>query len=403
MVVGSACALLTACDATVGLDTTRSTFTDLLVPGACRLNDDLSVTRISAMMLLDGREAILPTDKLRRQPMPVGDLINAGDFGFNLPQSRPIETDKEAIVERASGAPTEGVGLQINEVGYHWSGGEERSRDGRLVVFLMDSSSSLIGENARTSDLKLELATDLADERITFFRELLGMLPEEDWVSLLWFNGSFPTLHDDRESGISYSRPTRNRDVINDGLTELSLKETGTTPLAAGLDLTMKSLIDENRDLNSVVIMFTDGVEERDASTDVTIEQVTELYEQHDPPIPVIVLELQPDEATGFHTGRSRELVELACRTGGEYLFLEKASNFSGAKRLPIVRNRITGTWWLTVTTTLGGSDFGPDEYLLSSELSLTLDGKSRAAPLVRSREDERSEEFRDTRLWFYK
>ena len=388
--------LLGACDKTVGLDPTRPTFTDLLVPGACKAQDDLRYADVSVMMLLDGDEAILPTTRLRRQPAPVGELLDVNDFRFTLPATTPIEVEQAGFAEPQGGGTQEGVGLQPDALEFQWSGGEDRARDEKLVVFLLDSSGSLIGEDPRTMGIDVDKASDLNDERITFFRELLGVLDADDFVSLVWFKESFPVFDD------LYSRPTKNRDVIKSGLNDLGFQESGTTPLADALDQTLVSLIDFNKDLNPVVVLFTDGIEDGDVSSK-TLAEVTQKYAQHVPPVPVIVLELKPDEATTYHKTRSRALVDLACATGGEHLYLERAAESSERSNLrPIVRNRITGAWRLKVQTTLDNAQLFPaGEYFLSSELSLTLDEKSRSAPLVRARDNEG--EFGDSRLWFYK
>ena len=381
---------------------TEASFTRLIVPGACKLVGDLGRIRVSAMMQVDEQEALLPIDTLRGQSQPLGEQLSAQDFEF---WSSPISiaTDQDAFVERVGDSPPVGVDLRVDDLTFHWSGGEHRKHKERLVLFLLDSSSSLIGENPQTSSLTLEHASDLADERFTFFRELLKLLPEDDWVSLVWFNGHFPTIDMDELTGDAFSRPTRDRDLTAEGLMRVSFLEEGSTPLAAALSDTLSALIDAHSDLNPVVILFTDGVEEGDVSSGVSLQEVTRSYETHAPPIPVIVLQLQPHADTGYPQGRDRELVDLACRTGGEHIFLEQASDFSNRAHLQMmVRNRVAGAWWLNVETTLDSPEFGPGAYFLSSELALTLDGKTRSASMVRAR-DDRYGGFSDTRLWFHK
>jgi hypothetical protein len=261
-------------------------------------------------------------------------------------------------------------------------------------------------------------ASDPRDERLTFFKNLVRLpyIPVETYFSLVWFDQRQPHVTTE------FATPTRNRDVMVcpagsdgatcrldkafDGLSQLERGEIGSTPLADALDQTYNIVINgkDTKKFNPVVILFTDGTERGDSSgSDKTLSQVTQTYANHTyggqaSPVPVIVLHLQPRLASGFKQGRDPELYALACATGGEYVFIERADEFTTSNTLePLVANRIAGAWKLRVTST-DTIGLGAGQYLLSSELSLTLGGKKESTALTSS-----DDETEDTRLWFVK
>ncbi|MCA9560865.1 MAG: VWA domain-containing protein [Myxococcales bacterium] len=395
-----AAASLSGCDSTVGLDPTRPTFTRLLVPGACKVSDDLQMIDISVMML-DGTTALLPDDRLQREFEPISQLLSHEDFRFARTADSTLDTAEVAVALGEDSGMQQGVDLRTLSLEFDYSGGADRQQDRRLVVLLMDHSGSLVGEDPFTQMITPGNATDREDQRIAFFQQLVNNLPREYLVSLVSFKGSFVNIT------AEYSTPQPNRENIAEGIGELQFDESGRTPLADALDQTLTRIIDSqgNRDLNPVVILFTDGVEDGDASA-TNLEAVTERYANHaGGPVPVIVMQLQPPIPTGgspgFARGRDLGLVNLACRTGGEHLFIEAPAEFTESQNLQaIVRNRIVGTWRLRTETTMNRAAFPPDNYFLSTELTVTLGGRSRSQALSRG---SSGRDFDDTRLWFNK
>ncbi len=391
---------LAGCDSTVGLDPTRPTFTRLLVPGACEVSDDLQMIDISVMML-DGTTALLPDDRLQREFQPVSELLSHEDFAFARTADSTLDVPEVGIALGENSGMQQGVDLRTLSLQFEYSGGEERQQDRRLVVLLMDHSGSLIGEDPFTQMINTANATDREDQRIAFFQQLVNNLPREYLVSLVSFKGSFVNITE------QFSTPQPNRENIADGIGELQFDEGGLTPLADALDQSLTRIIDSegNRDLNPVVILFTDGVESGDTSA-TNLQAVTERYASRaGGPVPVIVMQLQPpiptDGSPGFTRGRNPDLVNLACRTGGEYLFIEAPAEFTESQNLQsIVRNRIVGTWRLRTETTMNRAAFPPDNYFLSTELTVTLGGRSRSQALSRG---SSGRDFDDTRLWFNK
>lgn len=254
---------LAGCDSTVGLDPTRPTFTRLLVPGACEVSDDLQMIDISVMML-DGTTALLPDDRLQREFQPVSELLSHEDFAFARTADSTLDVPEVGIALGENSGMQQGVDLRTLSLQFEYSGGEERQQDRRLVVLLMDHSGSLIGEDPFTQMINTANATDREDQRIAFFQQLVNNLPREYLVSLVSFKGSFVNITE------QFSTPQPNRENIADGIGELQFDEGGLTPLADALDQSLTRIIDSegNRDLNPVVILFTDGVESGDP-TDV--------------------------------------------------------------------------------------------------------------------------------------
>ena len=63
--------------------------------------------------------------------------------------------------------------------------------------------------------------------------------------------------------------------------------------------------------------------------------------------------------------------------------------------------NRIVGVWRLSAQSTLSNAGFDPGGWLLSTQIAVTLAGRSLSADLQRARES--SGTFSDTRVWFSK
>ena len=192
---------------------------------------------------------------------------------------------------------------------------------------------------------------------------------------------------------------------IAEGCARIGMIGPGAPQMAALHDEFVDLMLRLQEDNAVRVILFTDGVEDGDASA-TNLEAVTERYANHaGGPVPVIVMQLQPPIPTGgspgFARGRDLGLVNLACRTGGEHLFIEAPAEFTESQNLQaIVRNRIVGTWRLRTETTMNRAAFPPDNYFLSTELTVTLGGRSRSQALSRG---SSGRDFDDTRLWFQK
>lgn len=398
-------ALLTAiagCDSTVGLDPTPPSFTKLLVPGACKATENLQMVDLSVLML-NGPDPILPNTRILRETKPVGETITRDAFTFTPVAGVNDTGETNAFARAEMSGRTAGVDLRADDVYFEYTGGEERKNDKRLVVILMDHSGSLKGEDpyVATRPIDVQQATDRNDQRISFFQQLVRSFPDDWFVSLVSFNESFPNFDP------TFASPTRNHQVIQDGFQILGRDETGLTPLADTLDQTITRIIDNDvaSDLNPVVILFTDGVEEGDNSAK-SIEEVTSRYAGHPKgKIPVIVLQLQPPPNSRFPRGRDASLVDLACRTGGEHIFIENANELTGSQELPtMVRTRIVGTWKVPTQTTLARQEHAPDNYFVSTELTVTLGtvvGKKVSRPFRIAQPE--TVEGDDTRLWFQK
>lgn len=375
----------------VALDPTRPILTRMVAAGACAVSDDLQMVDMS-VLLLDGQYPLLPDDFIAREVRPVAELLTPDRFTFVQLDSRPSGFEEPGFVERVGSDEAFPVYLQAEAVNFHYVGGVERKDKDKLVVFAIDHSGSLVGADPQNGEVEVSRASDPADGRIAFARQLLGSLPESWFASLVWFN-DLPTVTPE------YANPTRDREVISGGLTQLQTQEAGRTALADAIDQAYTRVISagDNADLNPVIVLITDGVEEGDVSTRTLAEAKAKLL-AHKPPVPVIVLHVQPSEGSGLPRGRSPELVDLACETGGEYIFLERAEEFmdSTANLAWMVRERLTGIWRVTTWTSMKALDSGA--YLLSTEMEITLGLNDRSVRLAAARDGI---EFHDTRLWF--
>jgi hypothetical protein len=380
-----ALAALVGCDSTVGLDTTKSQFTNILVPGACRVGDDLGLVDVSALLLNGPESSLTPTSKLRGLSGFVGDYLTPANFEYaHVPSGSGLEKVGFTEPDRVPAA------LLAEGLEYLFPGGEAAQSKDRLVVFLMDSSGSLIGEGPRGGGVDVANASDRNDERITFFSQLLRSLPSaSDNVSLIWFN-DLPVIRPE------YATPTRNREIIDQGLNdEVQFAERGQTQTAAALDAALNSVILANDSLNPMVILFTDGVEDEDA---IDLTAVTERYmTAAGQPIPVIVMDLQPRAGSDLAQGRDPKLLDLACKTGGEYIFLPNAQEFTESRNLlSMVRNRLRGVWRVRTRSDMNTLP-GGQEYFLSTVLTASVGESQNSFPM------ENVPGLEDTRLWFYK
>ena len=421
-------AVTLGCDSTVGLDPTRRSFTKLLVAGGCAQegSENLSFVDLNVLVMAAtdvGQVQLLPNERLAREPKSIGDTLTPQSFQFVPPNIDGAESADRGVAEpEAPGGARVGIDLQPQNLEFVWNGGEARKDDDRLVVLLLDNSGSLEGLDPRTGAFAPAAASDEKEQHITWFQDfvLSEALPAEStWFSLVSFQNRLPELTD------AFAVPTRNRDVLHNpdvanpepegenGLAKIGRKEGGQTPLASALDRTYEAVIKANPDLNPVIVLFTDGVEESDdpdknigdVST-VGLDAVVPKLAGHTfdgavTPVPVIVMHLQPSVGSGYRRGRDKRLAELACKTGGAYLFLERADDFQTNDDLqPMVRSLVTGHWRLTAQTTLDNAAIPSGPVLVSAELGLELGGVTRSVPMVLNRE---SSSVRDGRLWYFK
>lgn len=401
---GLAALSMGGCDSTVGLDPTRPSFTGITVPGACKVDDALNYVDVSVILLGQDGEGILPDDQIQRESRSVDELLDNRSFSWQILGDSEFMGAGEGVANGVNTGAIDGVGLLAESVQYEFTGGNDRKNDQRLVVFALDHSGSLIGEDLINGGVDINSATDIRDERIAFFRTLTNQLPDAVYLSLVAFQGQLPII-DAGEDNNGPAIPTRNRDLINTSLVELESGSTSTTPLARMLNDTLTSVINPNNDLNASLVLFTDGVETGDPTDSPDRAGLKKAIDDYAAAgVPVFVIQLEPPLSSGYAQGRDPLLVDLACRTGGEYLFIEDAREFTDprANLANLVKNRLRGAWKVRTKTTLSNPSFMPDTYFVSTQLTVALGSlASHSARLALSRDSQR--DFEDTRLWFEK
>ncbi|MFZ4737809.1 MAG: vWA domain-containing protein [Bradymonadia bacterium] len=406
----------------------RRGFDRLLVAGGCAQSNraDLGEVSLNVALMVPtqvGLVPILPFDRIAQVSTLVGETLSPESFTFGPPLVDGERANDVGVAEpEVPEGERVGVDLQPSGLEFVWNGGEARKDDERLVVLMLDNSGTLEGLDPRTGAYAPQTASDEKEQHITWFQNfvLSEALPAETtWFSLVSFQNRLPELT------AEFSAPTRNRDVLHNpdvatpepvnenGLAKIGRKEGGATPLASALDRTYDAVIAQNPDLNPVIVLFTDGVEASDDpdknigdSSPVSLESVVPTLVNHTvdgvaSPVPVIVLHLQPTVGSGYRRGRDKDLADLACATGGSYIFLERADDFQTNNDLePLVRSLLEGHWRLTTRTTLDDDSIPDGPVLLSTELQLELGDVTRSAPMTFDRNDS---DRRDGRLWFYK
>ena len=359
--------------------------TDLLVPGACPVTDDLSVIEVSAVVV--GEE-----DAIGPQSTPPS-------FEF----TRLAEDPAGSLPGRLTGLDVFDVGLTVESAEFRPSGGADRRDDSRLVLLMVDSSGSLRGRDVVTEEVDDGKASDKDDQRFAFLKRFIGDLPREHFISLISFNNEIPSI-DPGDSNDGPAVPTRNRDIIEQGLDDLEQAEEGATPLARALVDGKASIIDSNTDLNPMVILLTDGIEGGDPTDDAQRSRLRAAINSYEAAqIPVIVLQLQPPEAAGTPRGRDPLLVELACRTGGEHFFVEEPEEFTAAESLlsSMLMYRLAGAWILRTRVDMGGASLRSGSYFLSTVLGVNFGDGWSTEHLAAPRDPLLG--FLDTRLWLTK
>ena len=406
----------------------RRSFDRLLVAGGCAQNSRADLGEVSVNVALIGPTQvglvpILPFDRIAQASTLVGETLSPESFTFGAPLIDGERANDVGVAEaEVPDSERVGVDLQPSGLEFVWNGGEARKNDERLVVLMLDNSGSLEGLDPRTGAYFPGAASDEKEQHITWFQNfvLSEALPAETtWFSLVSFQNRLPELTE------AFSAPTRNRDVLHNpdvatpepenenGLAKIGRKEGGATPLASALDRTYDAIIAQNPDLNPVIVLFTDGVEESDDPdknigdvSSETLESVVPKLANHTydggvTPVPVIVLHLQPSVGSGYRRGRDKDLADLACATGGSYIFVERADDFQTNKDLePLVRSLLEGHWRLTTRTSIDDTSIPDGPVLLSTELQAEIGDVTRSAPMTFDRNDS---DRRDGRLWFYK
>lgn len=432
------------CDSTVGLDPTLPSVRKAMVVGACPTPgvDDLSRVNLSVLLESDDGRSADPKFKLLEQKQTLQELIRADSFSFELNADAVGDQTTTAIsgatAVRAGTDNRETISFAASSIDFRAPGYppsnstvpvDQNQRDAidarsKLVVFALDNSGSLIGLDSRpmsmTSGVFLEeAASDRGDNRQVFFDEMLDVLDPRDFVSLVKISterANIVPCEDSCTPGNLHlcSLPTTDRSVVRCGLQAMARGEGGTTPLNQVLKDIYNTVILPNSDLNPVLVLFTDGSEEDDTisslqGADGAINLYANGYQNNglQAPVPVIVLHLdqkpiatadQNNGGFGFSSGRDDRLMELACSTGGDYLFLEGAEEMTSGRLgslSRIVRNRIEGTWSVTTETGLG--ELAADSWYVSTTMRVNVANKQLSFAMERG---DVSDPSSDSRLW---
>ena len=216
------------------------------------------------------------------------------------------------------------------------------------------------------------------------------------------------------------SNPVRDRDSTECSLTAVTNESTGNTPMNAVLSEIYRNIIANQNvsgDLNPVVVLFTDGAEENDESIDALLEEGGALdlyakgYENNflQAPVPIIVLHLdqrpEAEAAWGYRRGRDARLMQLACATGGEYLYFANNEELTDGQKYgdlgAFIRNRIKGHWAVDVNANFAELDAG--DWSVATSVRVELPGSTISQELSRRQSAVNNNAAVDRRLWFSK
>jgi Mg-chelatase subunit ChlD len=390
----------------------------------------------------DGRSAG-PDFKLLEQKQTLQEIIRANNFSFEL-NADSVGNNSGSIIPgatatQAGAAESETIQFSATSVEFTAPGYppaddplamDQNQKDaidakGKLIVFALDNSGSLLGSDDRQDTLVVNTYNDMAasdrgDNRKVFFDQMLDLFNPRDHVSLVKIStngGNIIDCNDSCTAGSLHlcSTPTRERSVVRCGLQALATDEAGTTPINQVLKDIYRRVILNSTDLNPVVVLFTDGAEDDDTiesllGPDGAIELFANGYQNNalTAPVPVFVLHLDQkpiaaaaveDGGFGFRAGRDERLMQLACATGGDYIFLEGAEEMTSGRLgslSRIVRNRIEGAWTVTAETGLG--ELEAADWYVSTTMRVTVANKQLSFAMERG---DVSDPSSDSRLWF--
>jgi len=425
---------LFGCDSTVALDTTLPSLRDVYVSGVCPVegSDDqlaLSVVLLSQNENKDKSANLLPTDRVQKERKNVGELLKTDSFTFSLPSIAAAEVgDIDGVAYMThDDDPSAVSSLAINplDVSFDYVAGEEGQSASPYVIFVMDQSSSHIGQTS--SEIVLNKATDSTDQRISFFTQVIKNLPESYYASIISYRGNFDDAQEtDNPTNIPLSlNPSQKYEYEEDGVARKTSGEELLTQRLRGFTVkanlefgsprikALKSAYElateaiasppaNSNGLRPVVVLYTDGVEDGDSSgLSDSLSDIAALYAAADIPVHVVHLNL-PITFDPSERLRDQELAELACATRGDYLFVQNSKSFSESKTLqPILNNRIDGRWKLTLESTLNTNSFpGEQGYLFNSALQVTLGAETKTYSIAKAMDGSPS---KDQRVWIFK
>jgi len=194
-----------------------------------------------------------------------------------------------------------------------------------LKILVMDHSASLDGltPDGEISDTP---ATDRFGHRRAFFTRWAENLPASVYISLVKMNDQGQNITGcEPEDGCEpaprlCSNPTQNRAVVTCGLEALDAEAAGRTNLNHTLRSVFRSLVIPNAELDTEVIVFTDGVEDEDLRELFQPGQAYELYSEGvgNGSVPVTFISIHTtdsiEQVRNYETLRA-----LARMTGGDY------------------------------------------------------------------------------------
>jgi hypothetical protein len=412
------------CDNTVALDTTLPQLTDVYVSGVCPAGEgggvdklELSVVLLNQGNLGNESDNLLPTSRVKRERRNVGDIFQETSIDNLVSFNRPARADQDApnattnsyIQDAATSGPGKGVALKPRKFEFEYTGGSAEDTRDHLVLLLLDQSGSLVGKISNMPPDPNQ-ATDFANQRITFFKQFIQNLPSEYALSLITYNDRFTDYLSRSEVATdptSTSQPILNREPIEERLQSLTsaMEREGGTPLKEAVKDAVSFVNEYKNDYRISIILFTDGLGALgDTSPSQDVDLIAKAGELAMSNVPVHVIDLQPPSVVeAQYRGRSTDLSEIACITGGDYIFVKNAEEFTTSKRLsPILQNRIIGRWILKTDTDLSDDQLVPPDadYLLSTDFKVNVGSVSVVDSLTLSSANNGTS---DNRIWFFK
>ncbi|MGK0361831.1 MAG: Mg-chelatase subunit ChlD [Bradymonadia bacterium] len=360
--------------------------------GVCPAPDDDTQLQISLTLWsrprlgAEGQQSLSPASLVDGLDGPLGQTLTHESFAFEALPDRDFEGAQPATATRVD---QDTVGLTPSAQALRYDASAPAAE--RLLIFALDHSESLIGRV--DGEVDIDIATDIRDARIAFFRTLAGSTRSDTYLSLISFQNEIATVDPE------YATPTRNRDIIVSALTDLESGTDGATPLAAALTAIRESVVAPNSELEASVVLFTDGVERGDPTDPDRSILEAEIEAYAAAKITVYVTQLRPPVGSGNDRERDPKLIELACRTGGAYLFIEEPSEFTDprANLANLLSARMDGVWRLTAGMP-GLADLAAGWWAIATRLTLQIGALEREVDLSMSDSPERA--FDDTRLW---
>jgi hypothetical protein len=273
---------------------------------------------------------------------------------------------------------------------------EESAAREKGIIVAIANGSSILGLNEETGDARDRFSTDPDNRRIEAALEFLGGLqdiypPEDSTACVTWFTGEgspslsfIPATEECLQSLTTVAAPDQQAAMRQITLNGEGIRA-GRRSNWASLRVAIEHLSERTSStFDRHVVMFTDGVDNGSvAAARQTPEFVVELAQLHGVRLHIVQLD---NEFTGVEIGPIEELEEVACQSGGTFLYSRHPEGV--VRHFRNLRAAISNRYGIRLRIPeLNQVPAGP--YRLSASISMDVNGDLGSARLIGDNSDQ--------------